>query len=320
MDSGWDDEIPAVLITKLSEDSKRVRLGRTDMEGWSLILEKPLGDDVAALVPRGDGYGRWIDRIGLWPAVAAGAVLTVSIVAMGYLAPHWIAPHIPMSWERRLGSTIVGDFGSNRCTGADGQRALEALAERLEPGSTHGPDAIRIVALDVPMFNAVALPGGNIVVFQGAIDEVDDPDALAGIVAHEIAHVRRRHVAEALVRELGISAMIRMLAGNVGANAEQLLSLNYTRKNESEADSDAIATLNRVHISPRPTGELFQKLAKKEHEEPGFTGEFLQSHPLSVSRAKRFAAAEGKDVQYRSALTDEEFDALKRMCRNAEER
>ena len=56
------------------------------------------------------------------------------------------------------------------------------------------------------MFNAAALPGGYIVVFKPAITETN-PDALAGVLAHEVAHVRRRHVAEALIREFGIGAI-----------------------------------------------------------------------------------------------------------------
>ena len=78
------------------------------------------------------------------------------------------------------------------------------------------------------MFNAAALPGGYIVVFKPAITETN-PDALAGVLAHEVAHVRRRHVTEALIRELGIGALVRMFAGNIGANAEQIVSLSYTR-------------------------------------------------------------------------------------------
>lgn len=314
MESGWNDSVPNRLLTKLSDDPGRVRLGRSDMEGWSLILDKPVDSDLAALIPKGDGYGRWIDRFGLLPAASVLAVVTAAVVAVGYLAPHWIAPHVPMRWERKLGTAIVGDFGKNRCTGAEGQRVLNAMAEKLEPGITQGPDAVRIVALDLPIFNAVALPGGNIVVFEGAIDEVDNPDALAGILAHEIAHVRRRHVTEALIRELGISAVISMVAGSTVSNAEQLLSLSYTRSHESEADGDAIATLNRAHISPKPTGDLFAKLARESGEQPGLTGEFLESHPLSGNRAKRFAQAEQKGASYAPALSAEQFQALKEMC------
>jgi predicted Zn-dependent protease len=156
-------------------------------------------------------------------------------------------------------------------------------------------------------------------VFKGAIDEISDPDALAGVVAHEIAHVRRRHVTEALIRELGIGALIRLFAGDVGANAEQIISLSYTRDNESEADSDAIAKLKRAGISPRPTAELFQQLSKELGEGHTYNAEFLQSHPLSGKRARRFAAAEEKGVRYTPALSDEEFDALKLMCRNPDD-
>ncbi|GAA4749510.1 M48 family metallopeptidase [Sphingomonas daechungensis] len=313
-DSGWDDEVPLRLIGKLSEDPQRIRLGRNDAPGWSLILDKPVEDDLLALIPKGDGYGRWIDRIGLMPAIAVCAVVTAVVVGIGYVAPHWVAPYVPMSWERKLGNAMVGDFGSSKCDDPAGQAALEKLAETLEPGATEGPDRVRIVALDFPIFNAVALPGGNIAVFKGALDDVDDPDALAGIVAHEIAHVRRRHVTEALIRQLGIEALISMFAGTTVSNAEQLLSLSYSRAHETEADSDAIAMLGRASISPGPTGNLFLKLAKEQGEEPGLTGEFLDSHPLSRTRAKRFIDSVRKETTYRHVLSEEDFNVLRRMC------
>ncbi|QNP44406.1 M48 family metallopeptidase [Sphingomonas daechungensis] len=151
-------------------------------------------------------------------------------------------------------------------------------------------------------------------VFKGALDDVDDPDALAGIVAHEIAHVRRRHVTEALIRQLGIEALISMFAGTTVSNAEQLLSLSYSRAHETEADSDAIAMLGRASISPGPTGNLFLKLAKEQGEEPGLTGEFLDSHPLSRTRAKRFIDSVRKETTYRHVLSEEDFNVLRRMC------
>ena len=90
--------------------------------------------------------------------------------------------------------------------------------------------------------------------FKPAITETD-PEALAGVLAHEVAHVRRRHVTEALIRELGIGALIRLFAGNVGANAEQIVSLSYTRENEAQADSDAIAMLRRAgHLAAADRG------------------------------------------------------------------
>ena len=310
-ETGWSDSVDAALLKRLDGGSRSLRLARSDVPGWRLILPPEAEAELGPLLGRADRYGRWIDRIGLIPALVAGALLTASVVAIGYVAPHWLAPHVPMRWERDAGSAIVGDFGSLRCRNADGQRALEALVERVSPGATKGPNAIKVAALDVPMFNAAALPGGYVVVFKPAITETE-PEALAGVLAHEIAHVRRRHVTEALIRELGIGALIRSFAGNIGANAEQIVALSYTRANEAQADSDAIAMLKRAHISPRPTAALFRRLST---EAPQFSAQFLNSHPQSASRARNFEASFDPKEQYEPALTRDQSDALFDICR-----
>ena len=312
MDSGWSDRVSSDLLKRIDTGREFIRFGRGDMPGWRLTLPASAAADLAPLLGREERYGRWIDRIGLIPALGAFGAIAVAVVAVGYLAPQWIAPQVPRSWERNLGDAIVGDFGDNRCRDPGGQKALEAMVERLEPGATKGPEAIRAAALDIEMFNAAALPGGHIVVFKNAITETYDPDELAGIVAHEIAHVRRRHVTEALIRELGIGALIRLFAGGIGANAEQIVSLSYTREAESEADADAIAMLRRAGISPKPTAELFDRLA--ENEGSGFGAEFLSSHPLTGGRAKRFAAAFDRNVRYGPSLDQKQWDALFNVC------
>ena len=313
-DDGWSDLVPSDRLRRLEGGRNQLRLSQRDHPGWRLILPAEAEDAVTRLIGGGERYGRWIDRIGLWPALAAAAVVTSSVVAIGYLAPNWVAPHVPRSWERNLGNAIVGDFGDYRCRSKPGQRALDRLVDRLSPGARTGPEQVRIAALDVPVWNAAALPGGHIVVFNPAITETENVEALAGIVAHEIAHVQRRHVTEALIRELGIGALIRLFAGDIGANAQQLVSLSYTRANEEEADRDAIAMLNRAGISPEHTAQLFDKLAEDMNEDSGITAEFLQSHPMSRSRARRFRAGVDKDRSYGTALAQEDADALFNVC------
>lgn len=308
---GWSETVDSSLLKRLGGAKAELRLGRTDLPGWRLILPNEAEGELRPLLGREDRYGRWIDRVGLVPALLVGAGITAVVLGVGYLAPAWIAPHVPMRWERDVGGAIVGDYGSLRCRNADGQRALEALVERVAPGATKGPDGIKVAALDVPVFNAAALPGGYIVVFKPAITETS-PDALAGVLAHEVAHVRRRHVTEALIRELGIGALIRMFAGNIGANAEQIVSLSYTRSNEAQADSDSIQMLRRANISPSPTAELFARLAK---ESPEFSAQFLNSHPLSSKRAQKFAASFDSHAHYQPALDETQADALFDICR-----
>lgn len=314
-DSGWSDSVDATLLKRADAPAGILRIGRTDMPGWRLMLSAEAEGELAPLLGRRERYGRWIDRIGLVPALIVGVVITASVVGIGYVAPEWIAPHVPMSWERNLGTAMVGDFGTIRCRDPKGQKALEELVEQVAPGATKGPDAIKVAALDVPIFNAAALPGGYIVVFKPAITETD-PDALAGVIAHEIAHVRRRHVTQALIRELGIGALIRLFAGGVGANAEQILALSYTRGNEAQADSDAIVMLKRAGISPKPTADLFARLSGEERAVPGYSAEFLQSHPLSDKRAHKFAAAVDPKAHYRHVLTRRGVEALIGICGN----
>ena len=311
---GWSDEVEAGELRRMDGDADGLRLSRRDQSGWRLILPLDAAPEVKALLGKEERYGRWVDRVGLIPALIVGGILTASVVVVGYVAPHWIAPHVPMSWERNVGSAIVGDFGDLKCRNADGQRALEALVERVSPGATKGPDGIKVAALDVNVFNAAALPGGYIVVFKPAITGTD-PDALAGILAHEVAHVKRRHVAEALIRELGIGALIRMMAGDIGANAEQLVALSYTRSNEAQADADAIQMLRRANISPKPTAALFQRLAKEHEQHLPTSAQFLESHPLSAGRAQRFAASFDPKAHYQPALTRDQWDALFDICR-----
>jgi Zn-dependent protease with chaperone function len=310
---GWSDEVEVAQLRRYDPAPDTLRLGRKDQPGWRLLLPLDSAGDLQALLGKEERYGRWVDRVGLIPALVVGGIITAAVLALGYMAPHWIAPHVPMRWERDVGGAIVGDFGDLRCRNADGQKALETLVERVAPGATQGPNGIKVAALNVNVFNAAALPGGYIVVFKPAITETDT-DALAGVLAHEVAHVRRRHVTEALLRELGIGAFIRTFAGNVGANAEQIVSLSYTRDNEAQADSDAIAMLRRAHISPKPTAELFAKLSKEQGEGSSYSAQFLQSHPLSTARAQKFAASFDPHASYQPALTRDQADALFNIC------
>jgi Zn-dependent protease with chaperone function len=305
--------IPAGELAVSDEDGRLLVLSRAGHPGWRLLFDQPVDPAIRALLPRPARYGSWIDRVGLAKASAILGGIAAFILFVGYSAPAWLAPFVPESWERNLGTAIVGDFGDNACRDPAATEALTRMAARIDPaGAGHVP--ITMTLIDVGIFNAAALPGRQIVIFDGALREATDPDAMAGILAHEIAHVRRRHVTQALIRELGIGALIRLFAGDIGANAQQLVSLSYTRANEFEADGDAIAALDRAKIDPRPTGALFAKLSK--NEDAGGLGavEFLNSHPASGDRANRFAAAFHKGTVYTPALTAAEYKAMRTAC------
>ncbi|HEY0630078.1 MAG TPA: M48 family metallopeptidase [Sphingomicrobium sp.] len=305
-------EIPWTELGVGDEDRQLLVLNRTGCPGWRLILDQPVDPNLRARLPAAGRYGSWVDRVGLFRASALFAGVAAAVLLVGYSAPAWLAPLVPESWERNLGTAIVGDFGDNACRDPAASQALARLAARLDPGRP-GSAAAPMTLIDFDIFNAAALPGGQIVIFDGALRETDNPDAMAGILAHEIAHVRRRHVTQALIRELGIGALIRLFAGDIGANASQLVSLSYTRSNEYEADGDAIAALNHAGIDPRPTGGLFRKLGQEEGRAFAAT-EFLDSHPNSGDRGKRFEAGYRQGARYSPSLSAAEYRAIRTAC------
>ena len=312
-DAPWDQWVGASELTRIDDGHGPVRLGRAGQPGWRLTLPADADPAIMAMVPVRQRYGRWIDKVGLGKAAAACAVIAAGVVLAGHVAPAYIAPLVPRSWEHNLGSTMFGNFGDNRCTSPDGDAVLRRLVARIDPAALQGPYPVEIHALDVDIFNAAALPGGYIVVFKGAIDEADG-DAMAGVVAHELAHIHRRHVTQSLVRELGIGALVRLFAGGVGANAEQLVALSFTRANEAQADADARVMLARANISPMPTARLFAKLGKDEGRVAANI-QFLNSHPMSQDRARAFAAAFDPHRAYQPAMSVQEHAALVMACR-----
>lgn len=311
--AGWQDNIDAALLRRFDDIDGRPRLGRSDIAGWRLLLAHPLDPALLALLPSEDRYGGWIDRVGLGKATLGFAAIAALVLAAGHAAPVVLAPLVPPSWERNLGATMFGNFGDNRCRSDAGDAALRRLVARVDPGALRGEYPVEIHALNVNMFNAAALPGGYIVVFKGAIDQANG-DAMAGVVAHELAHIHRRHVTQSLIRELGIGALVRLFAGGVGANVEQLVALSFTRANEAEADADARAMLAKANISPLPTAKLFARLARDEGHLMS-SAQFLNSHPISEDRARAFAASFDRSKRYAPALDDAAQAALSRSCR-----
>lgn len=306
-----DDRLAPGDMLVIDRSAQRTTLGHRDRPGWRLVLPEPIPPAIAALLPVNSVYGRWIDKVGLWKATGALAAAAAVVLVIGYSAPQWLAPLVPQSWENNLGTALVGDFGDVACHDGQADAALRKMASRIEPPSP-GLATIPMTVLNVGVFNAAAIPGNQIVIFDGALDDVDNPDAMAGILAHEIGHVRKRHVTQALIRELGIGALVRMFAGDIGANAQQLVSLSYTRSNEEEADREAIAALDRAGIDPRPTGALFRKLSK---DAGGMDSvKWLNSHPRSADRAKLFDASYKQGRAYKPSISPADYAALRAAC------
>jgi beta-barrel assembly-enhancing protease len=289
-----------------------MQFGLRDRPGWRIGFDTPPPPEIAARLPKARRYGGLIDRIGLWPAAAGFAAVSALVLLGLWMAPAIVARFIPRSTEARLGALMVGDFGGRTCSTPEGDAAIAALKTRL--GAELPAADVRVV--DIPVVNAVALPGGHVLIFRGLIAQADSPDEVAGVLAHEMGHVEHRHVVQALVRQLGLSVVLGGLDGNVGGYTNALLSAGYSRSAEGEADGYAIETLTRAQVSPSGAAGFFKRMAKAEVKGEGAAAlmGYFASHPMSSEREARFAAA-AKGKQHSPALDAAQWKALREICK-----
>ena len=138
--------------------------------------------------------------------------------------------------------------------------------------------------------NAFALPDGTLVITDELIELADgDMDMIIGVLAHEIGHVEREHSLRQLYRAAGMAGLIMLIAGDVGAagediltNGAALMSLSHSRDAESEADRISVELMSKAGRDPRAIGLFFARLEEKL----GLDGEssFLSTHPGTAER------------------------------------
>lgn len=282
-----------------------------EIDGWRLGVSNPLAPELEGRLPAQVRYGGFIDRIGLGRAAVILAGISAIAATIFLTAPTWIAPLVPQSTEARIGELLFDDFGGRVCSTADGDAALAKLVEKLD-----GTDEnLRVEVVNMDMVNAVALPGGRVLLFDGLLAEAESPEEAAAVLGHEIGHVRKRHVMQSLLRQMGLSVLLGGMDGAGGSTVSGLLSLSYSRDAEREADTYSIARMQGARISPEGGAALFDRLAGEGGPEGSartMIG-YISSHPHSDERADAFReAAEGGD--YDPALSDTEWRALQDMC------
>lgn len=230
-----------------------------------------------------------------WLVRALAAWLALFVLWHGApLALDAVTALIPRAWERSMGEQArdtVGRLLSGTLTGeipwkdeGPGFEALQALVARL--AKADGGDAGRFQAsiLDSGVINAFAMPGGFIVVTTGLIRQCRSPDELAGVLAHEMAHVTERHSTRRLVREEFFSLAGKLATGGgtmdvVNSVGNTLLVGKFSRDDERAADILGTRRLAAARINPRALVSFFEGLGDE-----GARHSYLSSHPATADR------------------------------------
>lgn len=170
------------------------------------------------------------------------------------------------------------------------------------------PNAVKIYLVNDNVFNAFVAGGQNIFVTTGLIDQLDTPNQLLGVLAHETAHIAGGHLArsrEDMMTEATpflitmLAGLAAMLAGEgqagmgiiMGAqHAMQRAVLGYSRVQESSADQAAISFLDRVKKSGRGMLETFEMMGHQELLSDRMQDPYARSHPMSRDRLASLGA------------------------------
>jgi predicted Zn-dependent protease len=175
---------------------------------------------------------------------------------------------------------------------------LNSIGQRLASHSDAAGDEFHFFIIKAPTINAFAGPAAYIGIHTELILEAKNESQLAGVLAHEIAHVSQRHLARAYDNSgqstaLTIATLLAAIlvgtqdtqAGQAvlmsGIASNQQSSINFTRSNEYEADRVGIGILADTGINPEGMVEFFEILLDQS---PDGGIEYLRTHPLSINR------------------------------------
>jgi predicted Zn-dependent protease len=244
---------------------------------------------------------RMLRRMEARPAFAALAVALVAALfwaivdrALPFAAAK-VAVHIPMEAEATLGREALA--GMEQFWLRPSQLAPEertALAGKLVSLAALAVEApaYRLEFRSSPLIgaNAFALPSGIIVLTDELVKLAQADEEVLAVLAHELGHVRHRHVMRRLLEGSAIALLVAGVTGDVASATSPaaaaptlVLQTKFSRDNEREADAYAIDLLRRAGIEPRHFGAILARMEAQAPRGP-MLPTFLSTHPATDER------------------------------------
>lgn len=179
---------------------------------------------------------------------------------------------------------------------AEVTRYVRRIGERLAREAPGPKYAYRFTVANYREINAFALPGGPVWVHRGLIQRTGNEAQVAGAIAHEIAHVARRHAADQLTRMMvanwGLGLLGAVLGNTGGAGPAQVaaglftngLFLKFSRDDERDADRVGLQIMTKAGWDGRGMIQLLQLIGRESRRDPTGMGAFLSTHPSPEAR------------------------------------
>jgi len=220
--------------------------------------------------------------------VLAGLAAAIVVASLNFwLIPALadiLTPLVPVEWEARVGAAAFEQLiGNRRCTNPQLNEAIEQITDRLSAAAPRHPYTFHIAVANRPELNALAAPGGYIIIFRGLLTKTRRPEELAGVLAHEMQHVLQRHVTKDLLRQASLRVLITIPTGGAGTGAlgevaATVATLRHSREAEASADREGMRLIQAARIDPQGMIDIFLTLQAESGKVPGMLA-YLSTHP-----------------------------------------
>lgn len=229
-----------------------------------------------------------------WTALIVAAILMP--VAIWYLFPYaadGIARALPRSLDRALGQSTFEQMDGTVFVDSDvspkRKSELNEIFRSIVRVSDLSPNDVRL-RFRKGRFkglneNAIALPDGTIVLFDGLVALARHDDELAGVLAHEVGHVQHRHSLRKITRAVGLGILVTVVLGDSSSLLEELAAtgaavaeLSYSREFETEADVVSGEIMRKLGRDPEGMVTLLRRILRNCGEDCEESG-LLSSHP-----------------------------------------
>lgn len=258
-------------------------------------------------------------------AVLLGGALGILIgvyVLLGF-AVDLVVPRLPAGVEEGLGSMYSGMYAGTEETeaGKKLQELLEGLTSKLpDEGEMH----YSVHLVNSPVVNAMAVPGGNIVVYSGLIKEMESENELTFVLAHELGHFSNRDHLRGLGRGLVLTVISATILGHDSEVTQFLMNslvnveMKFSQKQELRADRFALDLVENRYGHASGSADFFARLAGKKKE--GRLAYYFASHPhpeIRVEALEKRISDEGYALKEKAPL-DEVFKKRPKQIENTE--
>jgi len=220
-------------------------------------------------------------------------VVVISLV-LGF-SGSWLAGKIPFSAEVKIASLYDLSQLTDSQEHPELTQYLQDLANKISKAQNL-PEEMKITVhyMDSDTVNAFATIGGNLFIYRGLLEMVDNENTLVTLLGHEIGHVKYRHPIKSLGRGVAVAIAMSTITGSTDSqilgDAGLLTVLQFSRKMELQADEEAMHTLQNLYGHIQGGADLFKLFQEMRNEtETDEPAEIFSTHPLDQHRIDNFS-------------------------------